>query len=406
MAELPTGTVTLLHSDIEGSTQLLRSLGNKYEQALLDHRALLRRAFNLEGGHVIDRQGDAFFVVFRRARDAVTAAIEAQRGLASHPWPDNTELRVRIGIHTGEPSINEDGVTGIAVHWAARICDIAHGGQVLISSTTRDLIQDELPAGVVLRDLGEHALKDFDRPARLFQLLAEGLGDDSPATRTSAGRADTKRLTDDKQAAPSEPTSRTQRPRLRTVAPLRLNSLGAAIRRRRRREPINVIGSRIQYTSRLSPSSELEVGLRALGGAVVQGGRHLREAQRCLRSVDQRQLQRRLDVLTDGRFLTEEEAQLADDLARQVHAIGCLRRLRPVLEDAIDQIDRRVNEIRQEILRARLGHPLSDGVVDEVKARCESLLSLCTQLEEVEQEVRDAPSVSRSRLRLRAPRNP
>jgi class 3 adenylate cyclase len=180
MPDLPTGTVTLLFTDIEGSTRLLMTLGHSYQRALSDHRALLRRAFNLAGGQVVDRQGDSFFVVFPRAKDALTAAVEGQRALASHPWPDGLRLRVRMGIHTGEPAVNDEGLTGLAVHRAARICAAARGEQILVSSTTRDLVEDELPAGTELRELGEFGLKDFDRPARLFQVVADGLRESFP----------------------------------------------------------------------------------------------------------------------------------------------------------------------------------------------------------------------------------
>lgn len=393
MTEIPKGTITLLFTDIEGSTQLLRTLGNSYEQALLDHRALLRSSFNLFGGQVIDRQGDAFFVVFPRAKDAVVAAIEAQTRLASHPWPNGSELRVRMGIHTGEPSISDEGLTGIAVHWAARICDAAHGGQVLVSSTTCDLIRDQVPEGVVLRDVGEHTFKDFDRPARLYELVAAGPRGSPSAPRTPSRQVDASPLA----GANPEPVRDTESLGRRR---------GRFRLRRRSREPINVIGSRIQYTGRLSPSPELAAGLRSLGGAVVQGGRHLREAERCLRSVDRRELERRLDMLTDGRYLTEEEAQLADDLARQIQALECLEELRPVLDDAIGTSEVRVNAIRREILRARLGHALPDGLVDEVNALCGTVLSLCGELEDAEKEVRHVSSRARSRLRRRAPRNP
>jgi class 3 adenylate cyclase len=142
MPDLPTGTVTLLFTDIEASTRLLKSLGDGYERALSDHRILLRRSFNLTGGQVIDRQGDSFFVVFRRAKDAVTAAVDAQRALAAHPWPNGLTLRVRMGIHTGEPSVNEEGLTGLAVHRAARISRLPKASKCLFrvlratSSTT------------------------------------------------------------------------------------------------------------------------------------------------------------------------------------------------------------------------------------------------------------------------------
>jgi class 3 adenylate cyclase len=177
---LPSGTVTLLFSDIAGSTRLLKQLGDRYADVLADHHRLLREAFTQHGGQVVDTQGDAFFVAFPRARDAVEAAVAAQRALAAQRWPDGVELRVRMAIHTGEPTIGADRYVGLGVHRAARISSIAHGGQVLLSTATRELVEDQLPAGVGLRDLGEHRLKDFDRPERLFLLVIEGLPQQFP----------------------------------------------------------------------------------------------------------------------------------------------------------------------------------------------------------------------------------
>ena len=185
--ELPVGTVTFLFTDIEGSTQLLKQLGgDRYGEALADHQAILREAFAGHGGHEIDTQGDSFFVAFRRAKDAVAAAISCQRSLAEHAWPDDSEIRVRMGIHTGEPAAAGERYVGMGVHRAARICSAGHGGQVLVSQTTRELLRDDPMPDASLRDLGEHQLKDMDEPERIFQLLASGLEEEFPALKTAA----------------------------------------------------------------------------------------------------------------------------------------------------------------------------------------------------------------------------
>ena len=132
--ELPIGTVTFLFTDIEGSTQLVKQLRDRYGEALGDHQRILRETFAEHDGHEIDTQGDSFFVAFRRAKDAVAAAIACQRRLAAHPWP-NAPIRVRMGIHTGEPAMGGERYVGIGVHRAARICAAGHGGQVLLSQS-------------------------------------------------------------------------------------------------------------------------------------------------------------------------------------------------------------------------------------------------------------------------------
>jgi predicted ATPase/class 3 adenylate cyclase len=185
---LPTGTVSLLCTDIEGSTRLLHTLGERYADALSEHRRLLRAAFAGHGGCEVDAQGDAFFYAFSRAYDAVAGAVAAQKALAAHPWPDGLALRVRIGIHTGEPTATEEGYVGIDVHRAARVMSTGHGGQVLFTQSTRDLLPEELPDAVSLRDLGEHRLKDLTHPQRLYQLLIQGLENDFPALKTLEAR--------------------------------------------------------------------------------------------------------------------------------------------------------------------------------------------------------------------------
>jgi predicted ATPase/class 3 adenylate cyclase len=187
MSERPTGTVTFLFTDIEGSTRLLRELGPEYGSALEDHRRLLREAFAANAGHEVDTQGDAFFAAFHRAGDAVRAAGDAQRALAAHMWPGDRKVRVRMGIHTCEAPATAEGYVGTGVHRAARICSAAHGGQVLVSHTSRDLLMEE-DAGLVLRDLGEHRLKDLTEAQRLYQLAEDGLTTAFPPLRTLENR--------------------------------------------------------------------------------------------------------------------------------------------------------------------------------------------------------------------------
>jgi class 3 adenylate cyclase len=191
-SERLSGTVTFLFTDIEGSTGLLKQLGRgRYGELLAEQQRLLREAFSAHGGEEIDTQGDSFFVAFRSASDAVAAAVAIQRVLADHEWPDGTEPRVRIGIHSGEASAAGERYVGFSVHRAARIGSAGSGGQVLLSDATRVLVEDDLPEGVYLRDLGVYRLKDVDRPERLSQVAAEGLPLEFPPLRgtTSATRS-------------------------------------------------------------------------------------------------------------------------------------------------------------------------------------------------------------------------
>jgi predicted ATPase/class 3 adenylate cyclase len=175
MRELPTGTVSLLFSDIEGSTLLLSRLGQAYVDALDGQRQVLRRAWADHGGTELGTEGDSFFVVFRTAEDAVAAATQAQRQLAAFVWPGNESVRVRMGLHTGTPTVHDGGYVGMDVHRAARIAAAAHGGQVALSAATAGLVDGCLPDGVRLRDLGSHQLKDIPSPERVFDLAIEGL---------------------------------------------------------------------------------------------------------------------------------------------------------------------------------------------------------------------------------------
>jgi class 3 adenylate cyclase len=183
VGELPVGTVTFLFTDIEGSTELMRRLGDGYGKVLAEQRRILRETLGGAGGREIDTQGDAFFFSFERARDATAGAIEAQRALARHAWPEGASLRVRMGLHTGEPAVGEEGYVGLDVVRAARICSAAHGGQILLSETTRVLVGDRLPDGATLLDLGRQKLKDVEEE-HIYQLSVDGQPDRFPALKS------------------------------------------------------------------------------------------------------------------------------------------------------------------------------------------------------------------------------
>ena len=180
MPKLLTGTVTFFFSDIEGSTRLLRAHGDRWAPLLERHQELVRGAISEHGGQEVGTEGDSFFVTFPTAPGAVAAAVAVQRALASEPWPAGAEIRVRIGIHTGEASLSAKTYVGLHVHRASRIAGVGHGGQVLLSGTTRALVTGDLPDGVELRDLGEHRLKDLEHPEHLWQLVIPGQPTDFP----------------------------------------------------------------------------------------------------------------------------------------------------------------------------------------------------------------------------------
>ncbi len=184
MTALPSGTVTFLFTDIEGSTKLMQQLGDAYVQAQVDHHAILRAAFQSRNGAELRTEGDSFFCVFQSALDACGAAADAQRGFATHKWPEAGAIRVRIGLHTGEAPLVGNEYIGLDVHHAARVAAAAHGGQVVVSETTRGLVEESLPGELKLKDLGVHRLKDLAKSEHLFQLVVDGLPDTFPALRT------------------------------------------------------------------------------------------------------------------------------------------------------------------------------------------------------------------------------
>ncbi|HLW48657.1 MAG TPA: tetratricopeptide repeat protein [bacterium] len=188
MPDLPSGTVTFLLTDIEGSTRLIHQLKDAYTDALVECRRIVRAAVEDRGGREVSTGGDAIFAAFTSARDAVSAAITAQRRILVHPWPGGAAVLLRMGLHTGEADVVNTGYEGLDVHRTARICAAGHGGQILVSEAVRALVNRDLPEGVTLRDLGEHRLKDLSHADRLFQVIAPDLPAEFPPLRSLDAR--------------------------------------------------------------------------------------------------------------------------------------------------------------------------------------------------------------------------
>ena len=209
--------LTLLFTDIEGSTRLVHRLGDDYAHVLVEHRRLLREAFESGGGRIVDNYGDCFFVTFAHARAAVAAAAAAQRALAEYPWPNRLPVRVRMGIHTGEPVAVGDGFVGLDVHRAARICDAAHGGQILVSEKVAERFDAEGLPDIELRNLGEHRLRDLPQVMHLFQVLAHGLQEAFPEPRSEQ---DSKAPASDRTILVAARTGETARSLVEVARPL------------------------------------------------------------------------------------------------------------------------------------------------------------------------------------------
>jgi class 3 adenylate cyclase len=191
IAKLPRGTVTFLLTDIEGSTGLTQRLGDGYATVLRDVRALIRRSVREAGGHEVDARADEFFAVFRQPAKALDAAAAIQRALGKREWPDNAQVCVRIGIHTGRTTLTETGYVGIAVHTAARVCSAGHGGQILLSSASHDALEGNHGEGMTFRTLGQYTLAGLPDPEALFQVHAADLRAKFPKLRTTAVTART-----------------------------------------------------------------------------------------------------------------------------------------------------------------------------------------------------------------------
>jgi class 3 adenylate cyclase len=289
MVDLPNGTVTLLFTDVEGSTQLLRRLGEQYGTALADQRRILRSAVAEHGGTEIDSRGDELFAAFPRARAAVAAAVAAQQALSQQTWPGGQTLKVRMGLHTGEPGLRDDGYLGLDVHRAARISAAAHGEQVLLSRTTRDLIGE---GGGEFIDLGEHELKDLPTPEHLFQVVVPGLTRDFPPLRTAAA---------DLPAGRERELARALTHRKRLLERLRPSKRGFAD-----------LGWDVR--ARLpSAAADAREALSRLARELFDAARAAAEADHALAVVDRKRL---VKVLADQR----EQAVLSKASAREVQA--------------------------------------------------------------------------------------
>jgi class 3 adenylate cyclase len=181
----PTGSVTFLLTDIEGSTVLLRTLEDRYAGLLRDVRAVIRNAVRRCGGHKVDATGDGFLAVFARPMAALEAAVDLQLAMAARDWPDGVDVRVRAGIHGGRPTLTEAGYVGLSVHTVARVCTAGHGGQIIVTESVRTAVMDQTPAGMRFRNLGDHRLSGLGQPLPLYQVQAKGLATRFPPLRTS-----------------------------------------------------------------------------------------------------------------------------------------------------------------------------------------------------------------------------
>ncbi len=191
VASLPRGIVTFLMTDIEGSTTLLRTLGDRYAKLLREVRTLIRASVRSAGGHEVDARADEFFAAFRRPAHALDAAVRIQRALQEREWPDGAEVSVRIGVHTGRTTLAETGYVGIAVHTASRVCSAGHGGQILLSTAAHaalDVVQMSRIAGISVRTLGRYSLAGLPEPEALFQVNATDLRVKFPKLRVAAVR--------------------------------------------------------------------------------------------------------------------------------------------------------------------------------------------------------------------------
>jgi class 3 adenylate cyclase len=286
MNDLPSGTVTMLFTDIEGSTSLVRTLEDEYGAVLADYRRLLRAAVGDAGGREVDCRADELFAAFQRANDAVAAALSAQRALSAHAWPDGTRVAARMGLHTGEPAVEGGVYLGLDVHRAVRICAAGHGGQILLSQVTHDLVGGRFET----RDLGAYSLAGLTHPERIYQLLAPQLRDGFPPLRAPS---------------PDHSRFRGRPPR----APAKRQTLAETAWQVRALLP--------------GTATALQQPLAELGAAFFTADRAARGADKFLERVDDKRLARRLARERKG--LSTRARQRAESLEKQV---ACLDRLR------------------------------------------------------------------------------
>ncbi|HVD59068.1 MAG TPA: adenylate/guanylate cyclase domain-containing protein [Thermoleophilaceae bacterium] len=339
MAELPSGTVTLLFTDVEGSTRLVQQLGDGYGALIDEQRRLLRRAVAEAGGHEVDCRADELFAAFQRAKDGVAAAAAAQSALEAHAWPEGAPVRVRMGLHTGEPALEGGAYLGLDVSRAARICAAGHGGQTLLSQTTRELVAD----GSELRDLGAYPLAGLPHPERIFQLVVPGLRSDFPPLRVEGAK----------------------RRRLRGMLP-----------RPRSRQP--TLEESAWQTRTLLPSvaTPLQKPLAELGGALFTGHRAAVSAERLLARIDRRRLTRSLSAQREMAVVSRRAGREAEALEAQIACVDRLLDRRQALADLAGELPSALDEAltAEGIASLRERVAAATAQLDEAVARVASTL--------------------------------
>ena len=389
VAERPSGTVTFLLTDIEGSTRLLKQLGEHYEKALSDHQRILRAAVVENGGWEIDNQGDAFFIAFSRARDGVGAAVEAQRALAEHPWPEGGEVRVRMGLHTDEPFVGEPRYVGLGVHRAARIAAAGHGGQVLLSNATRELVEDDLPPGARLIDLGEHRLKDIDRPERIAQVVIDGLAAVlTPLRSPDAQQAQATPFIDPEERLPETAeaalavVSRQRLAAMRGRRPALRNLLSVHPRTRSRRQlnALEGVGLRLYAVGDIAPDG-LRMDVKGLGAYVWIAVRAARDADELLTTRSRKQLARQLSEYRNA-SASEHGARMADAAARRTATLIMLRERRQAFASEIPRLEQRLKAVPERIFQARIDQQAQSDLELELSELDKTLRSLTAPIRE------------------------
>ena len=373
MAGLPTGTVTLLFTDIEGSTPLVHRLGDGFGAVREQHRRLLRKAVADAGGHEVECRADEFFAVFQRAKDGAAAAVAAQRLLAGHAWPEGITLRVRMGLHTGEPGVEGGGYLGVDVHRAARICAAGHGGQILVSQTTRELV-----AGWVdVKDLGSYALAGLPAPERLFQLVAVGLRSEFPPLRAESGQH---------------------------------RRLAARLPRRRSRQPTFADTAR-QVRQRLPDvAAPLQRPLAELGAALFTADRAVTGADGFLARVDHERLTTRLAVQRQIGMYSRQARAEAERLQTRITCVEQLEErhhaLASVAPQLPDKIDASAQNRRSPSSTNRSAPPPSSSTTPSTRPPRRSISELQTRPHPPPRRLPRRPPIHRPLQRRPRPRPP
>jgi len=357
--ELLHGTVTLFFTDVEDSTPMVGRLGpERYAETLDLHRAILRRALAQFGGREVDSRGEESFAVFARAQDAVSAAVAVERAHAHASWPDEAEIKVRIGIHTGEPALRDGGYLGLDVHRGARICSAGHGGQVLLSQTSYALAVDAWQEDVRAKDLGEHVLKGVDRPERIYQLVADGLTEEFPPLRSSptVGRF----VGDEEDLAAAASTTASPRRR----AP--------RLHLRRRDRPLDASGLVEEAWHTRAQIASADEALRRpfaeLAASLFNGARSMADADHLLADVDWKRLERRL---AECRELAVVSQRAAAEVARITAAVELVEGVAAAREQLVAAAQRAPSDPTAPETVVAAGAAIRDAI-GEVDAAVES----------------------------------